>query len=139
MHKPMKPDRKHPQVLCELADVILWQLEEVLEDWKKANVTPTFKRDKRKDPGIYRLINLTSATGMVMEHHVSRNMKNKKIIRSSQHGFMKQKLQLTNLIPFNNEETSLVAEGGAVGVDYLTLIREAFDIPVHLERQADEV
>lgn len=132
--KPMKPDRKHPQVLWELTDVMWRQSEEIIEDWKKVNITPIFKRDKRKDPGIYRLINLTSTTGMVMDHlileNISRNMKHKKIIRSSQHGFMKQKLWLTNLISFNNEETSLVAEGGAVGVDYLTLIREAFDIPV---------
>lgn len=39
---------------------------------------------------------------------------------------MKWKLWLINLGPFNNEETSLVAEGGAVGVDYLILITEAF-------------
>lgn len=59
--------------------------------------------------------------------NIYRNMKDKKIIRSSQYGFMKWKLWLTNLIPLNNEESSLVAEGGAVGVDYLILIREAFD------------
>lgn len=80
------------------------------------------------------MINLISTSEMVMEHlileNISRNMKDKKIIRSSQHGFMKWKLWLTNLIPFNNEETSLVAEGGAVGVDYLILIREAFDTTV---------
>lgn len=112
----------------------MWQSKEVLEDWEKANITPIFKRDKKKDPGNYRLINLISITGMVMEHlileTISRNMKDKKIIRSSQHGFMKWKLWLTNLIPFNNQETSLVAEGGAVGVDYLILIREAFDTPI---------
>lgn len=127
MHKPMMPDRKHPQVLWELTDTIVCLSEEVLEDWKKANTTPIFKRDKRKDPGIYRLINFTSTTGMVMEHLVletiSRNMKDKKIIRSNQHGFVKWKLWLTNLIPLNNEETSLVAKGGEVGVDYLILIR----------------
>lgn len=134
VHKPMMPDRKHPQVLWELIDVIVWLSEEVLKDWKKENTTHIFKRDKRKDPGICMLINFTSTTGMVMEHLVleiiSRNMKDKKIIRSNQHGFMKWKLWLTNLIPLNNEETSLVAERGAVGVDYLILSREAFDTPV---------
>lgn len=127
----MKPDRKHPEVLRELTDVIVWQSEEVLEDWKKASITPIFKNDK-KDPGIYRLINLIFITGIVMEHlileNISRNMKDKKILRSSQQGFMKWKLWLTNLIPFNNEGTSLVAEGGAAGVEYLILIREALTL-----------
>lgn len=39
VHKPMMPDRKHPQVLWELIDVIVWLSEEVLKDWKKANTT----------------------------------------------------------------------------------------------------
>jgi len=37
-----------------------WQWEEVPEDWRKKNVTSVFKKDKKEDPGKYRLVNLTS-------------------------------------------------------------------------------
>ncbi|PKU41595.1 rna-directed dna polymerase from mobile element jockey-like [Limosa lapponica baueri] len=50
----------HPQVLRELARVIpgpfsiiferLWRTGEVLGDWRKASVTPVFKKGKKEDP-----------------------------------------------------------------------------------------
>jgi len=46
-------------------------------------------------------------------------MNNKKIIRSSQHGFTKGKSCLTNLITFYVEMTGLVDEQRAVDIGYL--------------------
>ena len=37
------------------------------KDWRKANVTPIFKKGKEDDPGNYRLVSLTSIPGKVME------------------------------------------------------------------------
>ena len=37
------------------------------EDWRKAKVTPVFKKGKKEDPGNYRLVNFTSIPGKVME------------------------------------------------------------------------
>lgn len=48
----------------------------------------------------------------------SRHMKNKKVIRRSQHGFTKGKSQLINFINFYNEITGLVDEGKAVDIVY---------------------
>ena len=55
-HKSMGPEGMHPRVLRELADVIAealsitfersWRTGEVPEDWRKANVTPDFKKGK---------------------------------------------------------------------------------------------
>jgi len=42
----------------------------VPEDWRKANVTPAFRKGKKEDPGNYSLVSLTSIPRKVMEHLV---------------------------------------------------------------------
>jgi len=79
-----------------------WRIGVVSEDWRKANVTPVFKKGKEEDPGNYRPVSLTSIPGKVMEQLildvVSKQVEEKKVIRSSQHGLTKWKSRLTNLI-----------------------------------------
>jgi len=101
-------------VLRELADVIAeplstifersWRTGEVPEDWRKANVTPVFTKGKKEDPGNYRPVSLTSIPGKVMQQLILevilKQVEEKKIIRSSQHGFTKGKSCMTNLIAF---------------------------------------
>jgi len=76
----------------------------VPEDWRKANVTPIFKKGKKEDPGNYRPVSLTSIPGKVMEQLIPdviiKQVVEKNFIRSSQHGFTKGKSCLTNLIAF---------------------------------------
>ena len=57
---------------------------------------------------------------------ISKEMKDKKVIGSSQHGFSKSKSCLTNLIAFCNEVTGAVEERKAVDVVYLDFSK-AFD------------
>ncbi|KFP50064.1 hypothetical protein N323_05702, partial [Cathartes aura] len=94
IHKSIGPNVVHPQVPRELADVIprtlliifeqSWLPGQVPDDWKKANVIPVFKKDKKEDPGNYRLFSLTSIPGNVMEQlmleTISRHMEDKKAI-----------------------------------------------------------
>jgi len=79
-----------------------------------------FKKGKKDDPGNYRPVSLTSIPGKVIEQFIleviNKQVEEKKVIRSSQHGFTKGKSCLTNLIAFYNDMTGWVDEGRAVDV-----------------------
>ncbi|KFV44113.1 hypothetical protein N328_10798, partial [Gavia stellata] len=94
IRKSMGPDGMHPQVLRELAEVIAgplsitfersWTTGKVPENGRKANVTPAFKKDKKKDPRNYRPGSLTSIPEKMMEQLIlgviSRHLEEKKVI-----------------------------------------------------------
>jgi len=140
----MGPDGMHPQVLRELADVVAeplsiifqksWRTGEVPKDWRNVIVTPAFKKGKKEDPGNYRLISLTSVPGKMMEQLIldviCKQVEEKKVIRSSQHGFTEAKSCLTNLIAFYDGKTGWVDEGRAMDVVYLDFSK-AFDTVSH--------
>jgi len=131
-------------VLRELADVIVeplsiisersWRTGEVPEDWKKANVTPVFKKGKKEDPGNYGPGSLTSVPRKMMKQLmlgvISKQVDEKKVIRNSQHGFTKGKSCLTNLTAFYDGMTGWVDEGRAVVVVYLDFSKP-FDTVSH--------
>ena len=64
----------------------------------------TFKKGKKEDPGNYRPVRLTSIPGKVMEQlileDIIKQVEEKKVIRSSQHGFTRGKSCLNNLLAF---------------------------------------
>ena len=94
----------------------------MLEDWRKASITPVFKKVKKEEPGKYRSISLTSNFGKVLEQLIlditSKQVEERKDIRDSQHGFAKGKSYLT------------IVEGRAVDVVYLDFIK-AFETVSH--------
>ena len=65
-------------------------------------MTPIYKKGRKEDPGKYRLVSLTSVPGKVMEQiilgEITQHVRGIQGIRPSQHGFMKGRLCLTNLI-----------------------------------------
>jgi len=73
----------------------------VPEDWRKARVTPAFTKGKKGVPRELQ-VSLISIPGKMMEQLILeliiKQVEEKKIIRSSQRGFIKGKSCLTNLI-----------------------------------------
>jgi len=124
-------------VIAEPLSIIFersWRTGDVPEDWRKASVTPVFKKGKKEDPGNYRPVNLTSILGKMMEQLILeviiKKLEEKKVVRSSQHGFTKGKSCLTNLITFYDGMTGWVHEGIAVDIVYLDFSK-AFDTVSH--------
>jgi len=143
-HVSMGPDGMHPCLLRELVDVIAkalsiifersWRTGDVPEDWRKANVTPAFKKGKKEDPGNYRPLSLPSILRKMMEQLILdviiKQVEDKKIIRSSQHGFNKGKLCLTNPTAFYDGMSGWVDEGRAMDVVYFDFSK-AFNTVSH--------
>jgi len=142
-YKSMGPNGIHPRVLSELAEELAkplsiicqqsWLTGEVPGDWRIASVTPIYKKGRKEDTGNYRPVSLTSVPDKIMERFIlsalTRHVQDNQGIRPSQHGFMKGRSCLTNLI-FYDQVTHLVDEGNAVDVIYLDFSK-AFDTVPH--------
>jgi len=140
----MGPDGIHPRVLRELAEELVkplsiiyqqsWLTGEVPDDWRLASLTPIYKKGRKEDPGNNRPVSLTSVLGKIIEQFIlsvlTTHVENHQGIRPSQHGFMKGRSCLTNLISFYDQVNCLVDEGKAVDVVYLDFSK-AFDTVSH--------
>ena len=72
--------------------------------WKEANIIPLFKKGSRNKSVNYRPVSLTSVIGnlletIIMDHMMDFLVKHK-LINTSQHGFLKARSCLTNLLCF---------------------------------------
>lgn len=100
---------------------------------KRANATPAFKKGRKKGPENYRPVSVTSVLAKVKEKMLPettpRYMKDK-VIRNSQHEFIKGKPCVNNLTAFCDEMTGLVDEDRAVDTVYPDFSK-AFDSISH--------
>ena len=124
------------QISTPLAKLFNLSLEEgiVPSEWKEANVTPLFKKGSRNKPENYRPVSLTSVICKLLEtlirDHMVEFLVKHDLINTSQHGFLKERSCLTNLLCFFEEITKWVDDGSPVDVVYLDF-QKAFDKVSH--------
>ena len=110
------------------------QTGEVPMAWREANVTPLYKKGSKTNPLNYRPVSLTSVVGKVFETVVRdalvKHATENEIISIKQHGFMKKKSTLTNLLEYLEALTKAKDLNIPVDVNYLDC-KKAFDTVPH--------
>jgi len=145
-HKSVGPGRMHPRVLRHslLRQTLLLscspsslkgpgEQERSPRTGEKPVSLQFSKRARGRTQGTTGPVTLTSVPGklekLILDVSI-KQVEEKKVIRSSQHGFTKGTSSLTNLTAFYDGMTKWVDEGRAVGVVYLDFSK-AFDIVSH--------
>ena len=136
MKKPGKRSKKKHLSKEAFRNVFNMSLQEgiVPVEWKEANIIPLFKKGSRNKSVNYRPVSLTSVICKLLEtiirDHMMDFLVKHKLINTSQHGFLKARSCLTNLLCFFEEITKWVDDGSPVDVIYLDF-QKAFDKVPH--------
>ena len=144
VNKSCGPDAVHPRILKELADLIAepltFLLNKTLEqndipaDWKKAYVSPIFKKGARNRAENYRPISLTSIVCKLMESLVKevvlQHMILNHLLSEKQYGFISGRSTVTQLLKYLDICVTTMANGGVTDTIYLDFAK-AFDTVPH--------
>ena len=142
--KSTGPDKVYPRVLKECKEIISEPLASVFRKsldtgevplmWRQANVVPIFKKGDKTVASNYRPVSLTSVVGKIMESIITKNIREHldkhNLINQSQHGFMKGKSCLTNLLSFYSKVYEAADNGDSYDILYLDFSK-AFDKVPH--------
>ena len=127
-NKAAGPDGISPLILTKAADIlarplsILFQrsleLGQVPKDWKSAQVTPIFKKGSRLQASNYRPLSLTCVICKAMETlvrgQVLEHLQKNDLISRQQHGFVKGRSCITQLLEVLDAWTEIIDAGGSV-------------------------
>ena len=136
MNKAPGVDAVGTRMLMELSEVISDTVAvlfnkslrsgEVPHVWKLANVTAVYKKGNKSNPSA----NLCKVLESIMRDKIMEHIQKHKLIKESQHGFVKGRSCLTNLLVFFEEVTNYIDSGYPVDVIYLDF-QKAFDKVSH--------
>ena len=143
-HKSCGPDDIHAKLLSELAEQIASPLAELYnmtinrgyipKEWKRANITPIFKKGSKSNAGNYRPISLTSVICRVMESflrdEIMLHLLENKLLSPKQHGFISGRSTVTQLLNYLDKCAKAAAEGNVIDTIYLDFMK-AFDTVPH--------
>ena len=103
-------------------------------EWKFAKITPIYKKGGKRKPENYRPVSLTSQPCKILERiirsNITEHLELHGLLSVHQHGFVKKKSCLTNLLESFEKWTSIADEGTPVDVVYCDF-RKAFDTVPH--------
>ena len=142
--KSAGPDGIHPAVLQIIAPTIAEPLTRLFNlsldlgtvpaDWRRAIIAPIHKNGDMSDIENYRPVSLTSVVCKAMERIIREKLGDfligRQFFSKAQHGFLKGRSCLTNLLVFLDEVTERVDQGEEVVVCYLDF-QKAFDSVNH--------
>ena len=123
------------QISIPLARVFNLSLKEgvVPFEWKEANIIPLFKKGSRNKSYNYRPVSLTSVICKLLERLIKDHMVDflvkHKLLNSSQHGFLKARSCLTNMLCFLEEITKWIDVGSPVDIIYLDFQKAFEQVP----------
>ena len=137
-------DGIHPRVLKECAAELSMPLTKLFrqslaegrlpESWKKANISPIFKKGDRSSVANYRPISLTSVCSKLMEKLIRnallRHMIDNSYLSDYQHGFVHGRSCTTQLLKVVDQWTEILDQGGTIDAVYLDFAK-AFDAVPH--------
>ena len=144
VHKAPGPDGISPLVMKELSGPVStilttifnksYETGEIPEDWKKANVTPVYKKGAKHDPNNYRPISLTCISCKLMEHilasSIMQHARTHNILYSLQHGFRDKRSCETQLLGFVNDLVNSMHSGAQTDILIMDFSK-AFDKVSH--------
>ena len=130
--KSAGPDGIHPAVLIPLGPLLTDTLVQMFNNslatgclpatWKSATVVPIYKSGDKTVPGNYRRVSLTSIVVKLLERIITDRicgfLQAQGYFNPGQHGFLKGRPCLTNLLAFFDQVTQLLDEGKEVDVCY---------------------
>jgi hypothetical protein len=103
-------------------------------EWGEANVTPLFKKGSKLEAANYRPVSLTSVCFKLMERILRDDLMEyfyeNNLIAMQQHGFVRRRACVTNLLECQNKIYKSLMEGDSVDVVY-TDFAKAFDKVSH--------
>ena len=110
------------------------EMESLPIDWKVGNVSPIHKKGSRQTPGNYRPVSLTSVVGKVLEQLirdvVTDYLVSNNLLTSCQHGFIKGRSCITQLLATLDHWTKVMDRGGDIDAVYLDFSK-CFDSVPH--------
>ena len=117
INKSVGPDEIHPRILNELADELSepialllnksLEVGQIPQDWKKAYVSPIYKKGARNRAENYRPISLTSIVCKIMERFVKtailNHMIDNNLLSRKQYGFISGRSTVIQLLRYLDE------------------------------------
>ena len=93
------------------------------QEWKKSLVAPVFKKGRKEDVENYRSISLLCAISKVLERCICNYLRGhfKTILDDSQHGFVKGRSTVTQLLSFYHKVGQSLDNGSQIDIVFLDL------------------